>query len=165
MSFSRRGNAVADGLIIFVIIFGIVISLIISNFISGIFDDVINDDADMSQGGKDIYNNFDDRFWTVMDYSIAVGFVLMWILALALSSLLPTNPGFMAIALFLLIMGGMIIPYFANVYDDAASGLGTNAAVTIPVINYIMTHLLQFYIVFGLTLAAVLYMKFRGGEG
>ncbi len=165
--FSRKGNVLLDGMMFIVILFIFALIIIVSyNFSHNLNIDLQADD-DIAQEAKDISSSIDSSFANVWDGIFLLTFVLLWIVVAVLSFMIDTHPIFFVISIFLLVFVVIGAAYISNAFEEITGDdeLSTYA-VSFPMMNFIIGHLVQFVLAIIVTIMIALFGKNRfAGSG
>jgi len=158
----KRGNAILDGIFIFIII---VVFAIVSIYGSKVFDELnteIQADADIGSSAKTMSNNLYLKYNPLLDNLIMFAFALFIIFAVISVFLLDTHPIFFVITIMLLVAMFIVSLLMANTFDDIMtdpeiSGYANEFNFT----TWIMGHLLELSIALGFLVAILTFVKFK----
>lgn len=161
---NKKGNAILDGLTILVVIF---IFATISIFAYKAFDEVNADiisDPDMTLSeATHTSSDLHGKYAPLLDNLILFAFTLFIMFTLVSVFMLDTHPIFFIISVMLLIGLFLVSILLANTYDDMFQDddMATYAN-QFTYTTWIMTHLLELFIVTAFIITIALFIKFKG---
>lgn len=158
LAYSKKGNAVADSLIIVVMLFVFAVSSFIAYKAYVDLKPTLDEeftDSNASSVNDDLYS----RTPTMLDSLLAVALVILWIGSVALAFFVDTHPVWFVLSLilmvFVLIIAGFLSNAFVEINDDL--GIGTN----FPMMSFVFTNLLAFILGVIISVVMALYAKSR----
>lgn len=160
LAFNKKGNAIADSIMIVVVIFVFAVIAFVGLKIFGDLNTEIQADDQLDNQSKQISEDLYDRYPSVMDGTFIFAFALIWILVLVASFIIDAHPIFFIVTLILLIFVIIIGAYIGNIYEELSndSEIGTFAS-SFPMTNFVMQHYMLFIIAIALTVSLVLFGK------
>jgi len=158
--FKKKGQSAVMDSIVFIIV--IIVFGMTSMFGYQIFTDMSSDvssDLQMNES-KAIVTEVETRYPFVFDGLILLIFAGIWIAGLAAAYYSDTHPmifGFMMIAIvFVIIAGAMLGNFYEELFDDSSL---ISMKTSMPVTNWILSHMLPIGIVVALSIVLVLIGK------
>ena len=159
---NKKGNIILDTLTILVVILAFGIITVYSNQIFGDVNTDIQASDTMSNESKAQVQALYTRFPDVMDGLFVFMFILLWAVALLMSYLIDSHPVFFILSIVLLVFVIFIGGILANTYEDVISEDSISAyAAEFPMMNYIITHIIEFTVAIAFSIGVVLYGKYR----
>jgi len=159
----RKGNAILDGILFFVIITVVAIGWIISGHIYSEINDDMQADTTLSQDAKDLINEQEEGYASLFDGLILFVFLLMWIFVLVASYQVDSHPVFFIVTLILLVFIIIASAYLGNAMEELSQDaeLGVTFA-QYPVANWILNNLVLVSMTISFSIVIVMYAKYRG---
>ena len=169
ISFSnKKGQTYLDILIIVIILVGGAMGLLFVNMAqSSIVDEMLQTETfDNSTRGGEVLQNFDSNFAASFDNGFLIMFIIFWIFIIVSSLFIDSNPIFLIISIFLIIIMLVVIAVLSNAYEQIMinDNIYTFASA-FPKMNYIMEHLVMFVAFIALSGLIATYGKNSVGGG
>jgi hypothetical protein len=160
----KKANMISDGIIVLVVIFVVGISSIYGHkLLSDVNDDVQND-PEVHNETKILLQDYTTKYPSALDGLFVLMFALLWIMVLVASYLIDSHPVFLVpsfiLLIFVLICGGLLANAYEEIVTEDDLGSFTDQQ---PMGFFIITHIIEFMIAICMTIALVLYAKFRNG--
>lgn len=156
----KHGNASIELVIIVAVLFTFAVAAI---FIYSFFDDMVNDitaDSDYSATAKAPVENLHSKYPSTFDTAFAIILIVLWIATIISATQIDTSPVFFGISILALLVALSVPPILGNAFEDTFSDASaTGLTDTFPVMNYVMTHILQIAILIGGSVLVALYAK------
>ena len=159
---SKKGNAILDTMTVLIVV---VVFVFISIFSYKAWTDIepdLMDEMNESEEATQVVEDTTERMPKVMDGLIVFCLLLLWGVVIVASFMVDSHPIFFIFMIILLVAVVIAMMYISNTYieimeDDELAGLTAH----FPMTHFIMSNLLVFSIVIGLSVAFVLYGKYR----
>lgn len=156
----KKGNASVETVIVVAVLFVFSISAI---FVYDFFDDIVQDvvdDPDISSTATEKTEALRDQYPNIFDTAFVIILVVLWIATIVSAFQIDTYPVFFGISVLALLVSLAVPPVLGNAFtdtmdDDSTTGLTDE----FPMMNYVMTHILQFAIVIGGSVLVALFAK------
>ncbi len=159
---SKKGNAVLDSLIVLITLFVFAIMIIIGNNLSNDLTSEIQASDDYGATAKQISSDFDDKYPPVFDAAFVFFLVLFWIIALIASFFIDVHPIFLVFSILLIIVILFVGVYMGNTFEDLVTDTDlASGASDLPMLMFIMSHLVETILAIVTTLMIALYAKSR----
>lgn len=160
IGFNRSGNAVLDSIVFVTLILAFAILIIVVfTLISSINTD-IQSDSEVQNITKEVMNDTTAKFPTWFDNGFVFMVIAVWIAVILLSFIIDSNPVYIIVSVFLLMIVFIVGAMASNIYEDVATDSEFSAAAAqFPKINFIMDYFLIYTIIIGFTIIIALYGK------
>lgn len=163
--FRKKASSILDVFVILSVLFVIGFVGIVLYDVFGDINTQIQDDADMSNTSKATSQNLYTRFPSWLDGTFAFIIIGLWIISLILSFVLPNDSVFLWIAIVLLVVLLVIAAIAGNVYTEwIGSDEITGQELNFPIMNFILSHLVETLLVIAVSITIVLFGKSRLAE-
>ena len=161
--FGKKGF-VQDSFYIVAMLFMAALGIVLAYFVYGQINDAFIATPGLpSEPVEDFTAGF-ERFPTVWDYGFLFVVVVVYMSVMILSFLLPTNPAFYVIVLFVMTMMLLIAGFLSNAWFEIMDGttLGI-AASNFPITAFIINNYVMFVLLLGFLSAVSFYAKTQTG--
>ena len=158
---SKRGNAVLDGLLIFVVIFILAVSYITISYIQSELNDDIQADTTMTAQAKQVHQDMTDNTAGWLDKGIVSMLILFWILSLIAASFIDTHPVWMVISILLLLFALAVIVVLGNTFYEIFTEDITGMSGSYPATFFIFNNILIIGIVMMGSVIMTAYMRYK----
>jgi len=163
LKLNKRGNAIADTLLVLVLIFIFIFATIYGKSLFNDFNADLQADPDISDEAKAISADHHGRYTGFFDALFALIFILLWALVIIASFKLDTHPIFFIFTIILLLFVFYIGAELANTYDDM---IGTDPELNpisdeFTIADWIFNNYLLVMIAIGFSIVLVLFAKNR----
>lgn len=155
----KKANVLLDGGIYVVMVVFVVIGIMWLNSIFSDLNDDVQASDDISTEGKKISQQQKTNFNLVWDTALLAIFIGLWFASIISSFYVDTNPVFFIISIVLLLFLLFLSMIVGNVYEDVVGDSLTAQVAQFPKMNFILTHILQFMIAIGFSIAIALFAK------
>jgi len=147
-----------------VILFAFVMMIVVGKMVFTVTNDDLQADDDVSNSTKTIVQTSHDRYSNLFDGLFVFAFILVWCILLVASFMIDTHPIFFIFTVLLLIFVFVIGVYLGNAYEEVtADGDFATVASSVPMTDWIMSHLLIVIIVIAFSVVIVLFAKSQYG--
>lgn len=160
--FNKKGSGILDVFVILGVLFVIgFVGIILYDIFGEINEDIQADDT-MGNTSKASAQDIYDRFPTWLDGVFAFIIIGLWIISLILSFILPNDSVFLWITIVLLLALLIVAAIAGNVYEEwIASDEITGQELNFPIMNFILSHLVETLLVIAISITIVLFGKSR----
>ena len=161
---NKRANMILGALfiVIFLFAFGILTFFIFKT--SDTINDVIQEDTELTNESKAIYDDFNDSYPNIFDAAFIMAIIVLWITALIFSFFIDTNPLLFGIIIFLLIfifyIGASLSNQFSDIMDESDNAV---QAAEFPMTNWVFDNFLVIIVIISFTILIALFAKFGSG--
>lgn len=158
---NKKGNAVVETLVFFVLLFVIALSWLTISYIQSEINDDIQLDDTLRTENKQLNQDLTDRAPNVFDGLILFFLIIFWILVLVASYMIDTHPAFFIVSFLLLIFVFITVVFMANAFNEIFTQDLLGLSASFPLTFFIFNNLLVISIVMGLTVLFIMYAKLR----
>jgi hypothetical protein len=159
---NKKGNAVIDGIVIVLILVTFAIIAVVGYSVFNQMDTFIQS-SEMSNQSKDISSTLNAQYPSLFDGFAVFILVMAWISALIFSFMIDTHPIFLIISLILIAFILVIAAIVANGYEETMINDAefSSYSVNFPMMNFIITHLVETIMVISMSIGLALFAKSR----
>lgn len=156
----KKGNVSVEVVIVAAILFTFALAaILVYDFFTDLVDDITDDD-DYSATATAPVTNLEAQYPSIFDTAFVIILGALWIATIVSAFQIDTYPVFFGISVLALIIVLVVPPILANAFEETMTDETTTGLTdSFPVMNYVMTHLLQFSIFIGASVLISLYAK------
>jgi hypothetical protein len=160
----KKGNVTLNLIFVILVLTVFAVASFVGMLVSNELNDNIQSDSDVSVLAKQKSSEFNTAFPKMMDYGFMLIVVLFWGFLLVTSYMIDNSPVFFIFSLLLLVGAffvGAAIQDFYTEFSTDPEMIGYTSSV--PLTNFVMTHLMIVITVISTTTLLVLYAKVKNG--
>lgn len=159
---AKRGNVVMDGFMILLLLLIMGFIIVIMNYVGDDLNADIQSDTDLHNDSKKHMQDKMSSYAEFWDDAFILMFILFWALAVISSFMIDSHPIFFIISIILLIFLLSVAMILGNSYEEfIQDGDFVGYRSDYPMMNYVLTHLLETIIVIGGSILIAMYVKTR----
>lgn len=164
MIYNKKGNINIELLFLLLVVFIFVISTFTGRYILNELNDEAQIDTTLHNESKEVFSDMTNRYDGIMDNAFLLFFILIWVGMLIGASQIDTHPIFFVISIIVLIFLLIVAALIGNYYEELeAEDEFLNYGDSLPIIDYVMGHLVLFMLIIGSSIIIVLYGKSKVG--
>lgn len=157
---SKKGNAILDSIMVIVVLFSFGLITFFGYYILSEVNTDIQADTTINQTSKDIVNNLETSYPTVMDGLFIFVFVLLWCLVLVASFFVDAHPIFFIFTVILLIVVIIVSALLSNAFEEVTLDASVSSVrSSFPMTMFIMGHLVEVILAIAFTVMLALFGK------
>ena len=159
---NKKGNAVIDSLNVVVVLTVLAVIVVVGFTAFGELNTELQVDDDFSNESKQVLTDIDNDFPGLWDGLFLFALILLWISAIVFSFFIDTHPVFLVLSFILITFVLVVAAILTNSYEEIAGDTYfATAANALPIMTFIMGHLVETILVVAMSVAIALFAKSR----